>query len=371
MGVGVTDRQDASSPSAASDALLQRLLEDDESLLASRDPKVDALLIERLYHNSLATRYVPIPMLFGAFFIYQQQLTWWQCLGLTALYLSATIYLDRLREAFSRSEGLRDPKIDWGLRFALGCGCTGLTWGLLGWLAYPPGDFALQAVLCVAWAGLALSTLNTRAVHLPSFYAFMIAMSVPFFARGFLFGEPSTVAMAFFGSILFAALCFCAQINNRRERSGAALRLRNAELLGEMDRARQVAESNHAQLQQAYRAMIADLAVTQRLAQTGSWRWQGDDKPVVWSDEFYRLLGLLPQSCPAALAAWLDRVHPDDRDSVRGHYQRLRQGAAQDAVHFRLADENIRHRLHSLAESTRGEDGSVISIRGLLRPATE
>jgi PAS domain-containing protein len=352
---------------AASAALLQRLTEEDESLLDRSDPKIDAMLIERLYQSSFATRYVPIPMLFGAFVIYQDYLNWWQIALIGALYGIATLYLDRQRDAFIASGGYVPGK-DWGLRFAIGCAGTGLAWGLLGWFAYPPGDFALQALLCVAWAGLTTSSLNTRAVHLPSFYAFIIGISLPFFARGFLFGEASTVGMAFFGTILLAAQCFCAQVNNRRERLSAALRLRNAELIGEMDRARLTAEVSRSELAQAHRALAADFASLQRLSQTGAWRWQGPEGNIVWSDQFYRLLGLAPQSCPAAPAAWLDRVHPDDREILRSHYQRLRHSATRDSVSFRLVGDAVPPVwLQSIGESERGPDGSVACIRGLLR----
>lgn len=351
----------------ASLALLQRLSEDDESLLEGRGPTIDAMMIERLYQSSFATRYVPIPMLFGAFFIYQDYLSWWQIALLGALYGLSTLYLDRQRDAYTESGGYDTGK-DWGLRFAIGCGGTGLTWGMLGWFGYPAGDFALQALLCVAWAGLTTSSLNTRAMHLPSFYAFIIGISVPFFTRGFLFGEQSTVGMAFFGTILLAAQCFCAQVNNRRERLSAALRLRNAELIGEVDRARLAAETSRTELEQAHHVLQADMATMQRITQTGTWHWQAPDGEVAWSDQFYRLLGLAPQSCPAALAAWLDCVHADDREIVRSHYQRLRQGAARDSVSFRVAGETAKPRwLQSIAESEKAPEGGVAWIRGLLR----
>ncbi len=352
---------------AVSAAFLQRLAEDDESLLERNDSQIDAMLIERLYQTSFATRYVPIPMLFGAFVIYQDYLNWWQIGLIGLLYSAATIHLDRLRDAYIQSGGLPSGK-DWGTPFAIGCGGTGLAWGLLGWFSYPPGDFALQALLCVAWAGLTTSSLNTRAMHLPSFYAFIIGISVPFFARGFLFGEASTVGMAFFGTILLAAQCFCAQVNNRRERLSAALRLRNAELIGEMDRARATAETSRVELSRAHQSMAADFNSLQRLSETGAWHWQGPDGNVMWSDQFYRLLGLAPQSCPPAPAAWLDRVNPDDREILRSHYQRLRSGATRDSVSFRLAgDAAPAIWLQSIGESERGPDGSVTWIRGLLR----
>jgi len=356
MGGRVQDRQSGAT------ALLQRLMEDDESLLDSRDPAVEAMLIERLYQTSFATRYVPIPMLFGAFVIYQDLLTWWHIAGLTLLYFGSTWYLDRQRDAHNDHP---DPAIDWGLRFAIGCAGTGLTWGLLGWFGYQPGAFALQATLCVAWTGLATTTLNTRSMHLPSFYAFIIGLSVPFFARGFLFGEASTVIMAFFGSILLAAMCFCAQINNRRERLSMALRLRNAALIGEMDRARAAAETSFNEIEGSYRCLAADFNTMQRLTQQGFWAWEAESGQVSWSDETYRLLGLAAQSCPASLAAWLDCVHADDRERVRDHYQRLRQGGPVGEVRFRLLDGVTR--LQAVAETALKENGELQRIRGILR----
>lgn len=358
--------------SGISPALLQRLMDDDESLLDRHDPKVEALLIERLYHNSFATRYLPIPMLFGAFVMYKEYLTWWHIIGLTLLYAAGTFYLDYQRDRYTNSAPLITGGGDWGLRFTFGSAITGITWGLLGWFCYPPGDFALQAVLGVAWAGLLISAMSTRAVHLPAFYAFMITMSVPPYARAMLEGEPSAIYMSFFGIILMLSLSFVAQANNRRERFAIALRMRNANLIGDLDRARAVAESSRAEIERAYRGMLGEFAAAQRLSGHGSWSWQAAPEQIGWSDEFYRLLGLAPQSCPAALAAWLERVHPDDRDIVRGHYQRLRAGAARDHVRFRLNDRDRADRfLQALGESERDADGQVARIHGILQPAED
>lgn len=356
-----------------SPALLQRLIDDDESLLDRHDPKVEALLIERLYQNSFATRYLPIPMLFGAFVMYKDFLTWWHIAGLTLLYAAGTFYLDYQRDRYANASPLIGGNgRDWGLRFTFGSAITGTAWGLLGWFCYPPGDYALQAVLGVAWAGLLISAMSTRAVHLPAFYAFMITMSAPPYARALLEAEPSAIYMSFFGIILILSLSFVAQMNNRRERFAIALRLRNARLISDLDRARAVAESSHAELDRAYRSMLGEFTAAQRLSGHGSWSWQAEPERIGWSDEFYGLLGLAPQSCPAALAAWLERVHPDDRDIVRGHYQRLRAGAARDQIRFRLNDRDYPDRaLQALGESERDADGQVISIHGILQPAKD
>lgn len=350
---------------SGSAALLQRLIEDDESLLESNDPKIAAVLVERLYANSWATRYVPVPMLFGAFIIYRDYLLWWHILGLTALYTAGTLFLDMQRAAFERNGGMQDRSIDWARRFTFGSTLTGATWGLLGWFAYPPGDFALQAVLSVAWAGLALSSLNTRAVHLPAFYAFLVAMSVPFFGRGFLFGETSTMAMAFFGTFLFASLCFSAQVYNRRERIDIALRLRLATLIAELDQARSVAEAGRRERDQCLADLTADFTSLQRLGGIGFWTWEAATGEASWSKQTARLLGLPPPPGNALLSGWLDGVHPDDRDRLRRFFNALPEVTRTAEVTFQLADG--RTQLRATAEPSFAESGELQCIRGVLR----
>lgn len=351
-----------------STALLHRLMEGDDSLLEGREQQIDALMVERLYQLSGPFRYVPFPMLFGAFVMFHEYATWWSIIGLTALYAAGTWYLDRMRERYAAyGEGLGNAAY-WGRHFAIGSAITGATWGLLGWLYFPAGNIELQAVLAIVWAGLAFSNSNTRTTHLPSYYAFMAAMTLPLYARTFISGERSALYMSFFGVVLAAAMAIWVHLNYRRERLGIALRLRNAELIAELDRARAAAEANRQDIEQTHRATLADFAGGQALARQGSWSWEADDERMIWSDEFFRLIGLAPQSCPASLSGLLEQVHVDDRDQVRLHYRRLRNGAAQDRVIFRLADTVAPgRRCEALGAAERDAQGRVRRVQGVLR----
>ncbi|WP_341705606.1 PAS domain-containing protein [Ferrovibrio sp.] len=362
-----------------SSALLRRLAEADDSLLEGRTRDIDALMVERLYQSSWPVRYVPYPMLFGAFLVFRDYADWWSIIGLTALYTLGTWYLDRQRQRLAGMDGeIGEPEI-WGRRFMLGSACTGLTWGILGALYFPAGDFRLQAVMAVAWAGLAFSSLNTRALHLPSYYAFLLPMSVPVYARTFLSGEKPAIYMALLGLVLGTAMTLAAHAGNRRERLGAALRLRNAELIGELDRARAAAESGRHDIEQAYRDILSENAAAQRIAGYGSWTWDAVADTMSWSDEFYRLVGLEPQACPAALAALLELVVPEDHEAVRRHVQRLRNGAGHDRIVFRLRRPDDRFGeagclREAIGESQTDGQGNVRHIFGVLRrpvqPAT-
>jgi len=64
------------------------------------------------------------------------------------------------------------------------------------------------------------------------------------------------------------------------------------------------------------RASEANLAEAQRIAHLGSWEWDVAQNQVYWSAEMYRMMGLPPES-GASYDAFLDVLHPDDRERVR------------------------------------------------------
>lgn len=355
----MTDRRGVST------ALLRRLSEEDETLLEGRGPEIDRLMVERLYQTSWPLRYVPYPMLFGAFLVFRDYADWWSILGLTALYTLGTWYLDRQRQKMRDLAGdFGDPR-PWAQRFMLGSAITGLTWGILGVLYFPAHNLPLQMVMTVAWGGLAFTSMNARALHLPSYYAFLLTMSVPVCIRTALSGELPAIYIMLLGLVLGTAMSLTAHGSNRRERLGFALRLRNAELIGELDSARAGADAARVTAEESYRAVLSEFTAAQQMAQHGSWTWDAESELTTWSDEYYRLIGLEPQSCPAALAGLLDQVLPEDRDAVRSHMQRLRNGAAHDSLRFRLRDGSLRESAGVAQTDGRGRTRRIL---GMLRP---
>ena len=58
------------------------------------------------------------------------------------------------------------------------------------------------------------------------------------------------------------------------------------------------------------------LTEAERLARLGSWEWDIPKNEVTWSDELFRIYGLEPGETEPSYEEFLDRVHPDDRESV-------------------------------------------------------
>ncbi|MHC4424488.1 MAG: PAS domain S-box protein [Planctomycetota bacterium] len=60
----------------------------------------------------------------------------------------------------------------------------------------------------------------------------------------------------------------------------------------------------------------ANLALAQQIADIGSWEWTIETDKAGWSDETYRIFGFEPNEFEPKYEDFLDRVHPDDRETV-------------------------------------------------------
>jgi PAS domain S-box-containing protein len=59
------------------------------------------------------------------------------------------------------------------------------------------------------------------------------------------------------------------------------------------------------------------LSEAQRMAGIGSWEWDMRTGDILWTEELYRLFGEEPGSVAVSLEAYVQRIHPDDRQLVR------------------------------------------------------
>ncbi|MDH5639385.1 MAG: PAS domain S-box protein, partial [Nitrospinota bacterium] len=64
------------------------------------------------------------------------------------------------------------------------------------------------------------------------------------------------------------------------------------------------------------------LAHAQSIAHIGNWDWDIVTNKLEWTDEIYRIFGLEPQQFGATYEAFVDRIHPDDRDKVNAAVMR-------------------------------------------------
>ena len=115
-----------------------------------------------------------------------------------------------------------------------------------------------------------------------------------------------------------------------------------------------------------------DLAEAQRIARVGNWKWDFVNDEINWSTEFFRILGYDPESDEASKAAFLDRVHPDDRPFIDDHMAALVSEGEAFSVDHRivLPDGSVRF-LHSMARVECGTDDKPVRLFGIAQDISD
>ena len=126
------------------------------------------------------------------------------------------------------------------------------------------------------------------------------------------------------------------------------------------------------QIEKAMRKNEASLANAQRITHMGNWEWNIVTNELRWSDEIYRIFVLTPQSFGATYEAFLNTVHPDDREFVKK--------SVNDSLYERMP-YSIDHRIvlpdgserivHEQAEVIFDSAGKAIQMNGTVQDVTE
>jgi diguanylate cyclase (GGDEF)-like protein/PAS domain S-box-containing protein len=131
---------------------------------------------------------------------------------------------------------------------------------------------------------------------------------------------------------------------------------------------RDVSAREHAD--QALRESEARLTEAQRLAHVGSFTWDSATDQVTWSRELYRIYGLDPADGPATLAAYLGRVHDEDRDRVAAAVQHtLATGEAYEHEYRIVLDDGRIRWVHARGEAQ--QDAGAVHLSGYCQDITE
>jgi len=114
------------------------------------------------------------------------------------------------------------------------------------------------------------------------------------------------------------------------------------------------------------------LAEAQKIAGLGSWEWDPQSGRVIWSDELYRIYGIAREGFTPSFEAYLERVHPDDRQ----HSGAMVARALMDGRPFTLQERVVRpdgevRYVRSHGEVLRNERGKPEKVLGACLDVTE
>jgi PAS domain S-box-containing protein len=114
------------------------------------------------------------------------------------------------------------------------------------------------------------------------------------------------------------------------------------------------------------------LEEAQRVANVGYWVWDLQTNHLIWSDETYRIFGLMPQDGLIDLNKVREMIHPDDRGTVfRTAEEAIRSGTRADCEHRLFRPNGEMRVVHSLADLKRDELGRPKQMFGTTQDITE
>jgi PAS domain S-box-containing protein len=128
------------------------------------------------------------------------------------------------------------------------------------------------------------------------------------------------------------------------------------------------------QAEEALRRSEARLSRSQEIAHLGSWELDLARDELAWSDEVYRIFGLQPQEFGATYEAFLECVHPDDRQAVDDAYRgSVREGRDTYEIEHRIVrkDTGEVRIVHEKCEHFRDAAGGIVRSVGMVHDITE
>lgn len=116
------------------------------------------------------------------------------------------------------------------------------------------------------------------------------------------------------------------------------------------------------------------LIKAQEIGHLGSWSLDLIANRLIWSDEIYRIYGLQLQEFTATYEAFLEAVHPEDRDSVNSAYlSSIEEGNDVYEIDHRIIRKDtgqIRY-VYEKCEHRRDASGRIIGSEGIVHDITD
>ncbi|HET8761099.1 MAG TPA: EAL domain-containing protein, partial [Nitrospiria bacterium] len=131
------------------------------------------------------------------------------------------------------------------------------------------------------------------------------------------------------------------------------------------------ADGRH-RLEDALRKSEKRLAEAQRLAHLGSWELDLAKNHLWWSDEVYRIFEIDPDQFGASYEAFLETVHPEEREFVHHAYvESVQNKTPYDLAHRLLMKDGRVKYVHECCETDYDADGRPVRSIGTVLDVTE
>jgi PAS domain S-box-containing protein len=124
--------------------------------------------------------------------------------------------------------------------------------------------------------------------------------------------------------------------------------------------------------EQALHDSEARLNEAQRMAKIGSWELECENNRLLWSDEIFRIFEMEREHFGASYEAFLDVIHPDDRDALNAAYaQSVKDHQPYRITHRLLMPDGRTKYVHEQCETFYDQKGKPIRSVGTVQDITE
>lgn len=126
------------------------------------------------------------------------------------------------------------------------------------------------------------------------------------------------------------------------------------------------------QIGESLRQSTDSLVKAQRIANLGNWDWDIVNNRLQWSDEIYRIFGLMPHEFGATYEAFIQSVHPDDRKFVDESVNKALTEDEPYSIEHRIIHPYGSERVvHEQAEIFYDDTNQAIRMVGTVQDITE
>jgi len=133
-----------------------------------------------------------------------------------------------------------------------------------------------------------------------------------------------------------------------------------------------IAEHKIEESNEKYRISEIDLKKAQQIAHLGNWELNIETKELFWSDEIYRIFDCEPHDFKATYEAFLEFIHPDDREKVNSAYLKSLETKTEYQIEHRLVTKNNQIKyVKEKCKTSFNEQGKPLNSFGIVIDITE